>query len=394
MENYNFYNQRVLLRCDFNVPMEKKRVADDFRLKRALPAIAFLKKAGAKVIILSHLGKPQTIKNKRQRKSRLTLKPIGQRLEELLRDRVLFSKKNKGRYAERLIKKMRPGGVLLLENLRFDAGEEKNSLKFAKALALLGDVYVNEAFSVCHREHSSVAALPGIMKHFAGPELKREFEFLSRIVQNPPRPLVVLIGGSKIASKIKVLKRFLKIADYLLLAGDVANTILAIKGLWMGQPSPTQEEVSLAEEINLTDPKIYLPSDVLASSDPRGEHAVRESGPGAVRRDEDVFDIGPGTICLFSDIIKQAGAVFWSGPLGCFEKGAFSRGTREIASAIARSPAALRLAGGGDTVAALRRFDLADRFSFVSTGGGAMLNFLAGHEMPGLTALGFIYERN
>ena len=394
MENYNFYNQRVLLRCDFNVPLKKKRIADDFRLKRALPTIAYLKKAGAKVILLSHLGEPLAIKSKRQRKSRLTLKPIGKRLEELLRDKVLFSEKSKGRYVQGLIKKMRPGDVLLLENLRFDAGEEKNSLKFAKALALLGDVYINEAFSVCHREHSSVALLPKIMKHFAGPELKREFQFLSQVLKNPPRPLVVLIGGAKITSKIKVLKRFLKIADYLLVAGDVANTILAIKGLWMGNPSPTEEEIALAKEINLTDPKIYLPVDVLASSDPRGEYAVRETGPGAVRRDEDVFDIGPETVCLFSDIIKRAGAVFWSGPLGCFEQEAFSRGTKEIASAIARSPAALRLAGGGDTVAALRHFDLTRHFSFISTGGGAMLSFLAGREMPGLTALGLTYERN
>ncbi|MDD5750118.1 MAG: phosphoglycerate kinase, partial [Candidatus Pacebacteria bacterium] len=319
---------------------------------------------------------------------------IGRRLSELIRDKVLFSEENKGRHAMRLVKKMKPGDVLLLENLRFDEGEEKNSLKFARSLALLGDVYINEAFSVCHREHASVVALPGIMKHFAGPELSREFGFLSRVLDNPPRPLAVLIGGAKVATKIKVLKRFLKTADYLLLAGDVANTVLAVKGLWMGKPVPDEEEITLIKEINLTDPKIYLPVDVLASVDSQGEHPVRAAGPGAVRQDEDVFDIGPETISLYRDIIKEAKSVFWSGPLGCFEKEIFSNGTREIAQAIADSSADLRLAGGGDTVAALRYFNLTDRFSFVSTGGGAMLNFLAGERMPGLDALGFVYERD
>ncbi len=411
------------MRCDFNVPLANGKIVDDFRLQRALPTINLLKRAGAKIILISHLGDPQEFKNKRKRQKQLTLRPISQRLCGLLRERVIFSKKIKGGGVERLIRRMKPGDIVLLENLRLDAGEEKNDPKFAKQLAKLGDVYINEAFSVCHREHASVVALPKLMKHFAGPELKQELHFLSQVVENPPRPLVVLIGGAKIESKIKVLKRFFKIADYLLLAGEIANTVLAIKGLWMGEPSPSQEEISLIGEINLTDQKIYpaplsvssqaagiakdvnflsdvwypaqrcgvyLPLDVLASADPQGETLIRETAPGAVRQDEDVFDIGQETINLFCDVIKQAGAIFWSGPLGWYEKEKFSNGTREIAQHIAKSPASLRLAGGGDTVAALRHFNLADRFSFVSTGGGAMLGFLAGEKMPGLEAIGLV----
>jgi len=236
-----------------------------------------------------------------------------------------------------------------------------------------------------------VVALPKLMKHFAGPGLKKEFQFLSQVVENPPRPLVVLIGGAKVASKIKVLKRFLRTTDYLLLAGEVANAVLAVKGQWPGHPFPDDEAVKVIDEINLTDPKIYLPVDVLASADPGGDGLVREAGPGAVRKDEDIFDIGPETIELYCNIIKQAGSVFWAGPLGWFEKENFSRGTKEVALAIAKSSAALRLAGGGDTVAALRHFNLTNDFSFISTGGGAMLAFLAREPMPGLEAIG-LYE--
>ncbi|PIU16027.1 phosphoglycerate kinase [bacterium (Candidatus Gribaldobacteria) CG08_land_8_20_14_0_20_39_15] len=388
MENYNFYNQRVLLRCDFNVPMKSEKIADDFRLKRTLSTIIFLKKAGAKIILLSHLGEPQSIKSKRKRKAKLTLKPIGARLSNLLREKVLFSKKNKGLFVKRLIKKMKPGDILLLENLRFDIGEEQNCLKLAKSLACLADVYVNDAFGACHLNHASIAALPGHIKHFAGPELLREFQFLSRIMENPVRPLVALIGGTEVALKIRVLKKFLKRADYLLLSGELAKIVLAAKGLLVGRPFPSREEEEIIGEINLNDPRIYLPIDVLASTNLQVAHSVRQAGPATLRKDEDIFDIGPETTCLFRNIINQAGSIFWSGHLGCFKKENFSSSTKEIAQAIADSPAALRLAGGEDTIAALRHFDLADRFSFVSTSGEAMLAFLSGEKLPGLTALG------
>lgn len=389
MKDYNFYNQRVLLRCDFNLPMKNEKIVDDFSLKQALSTIIFLKKAGAKTILISHLGEPQSIKNKRKRKAKLTLKPIGLRLSNLLREKVLFSKKNKGLFVKRLIKKMKPGDILLLENLRFDSGEEQNCLKLAKAMASLADIYINDAFGACHRNHASIAVLPGQIKHFAGPELLREFQFLSRLMENPIRPLVVLIGGGiEVASKLRALKKFLKIADYLLLSGEIAKIILGANELLVGRPLPGREEEDIIGEINLTDPRIYLPVDVLASIDPQARHSVRQVGPAAVRKDEDIFDLGPETICLFRDIINQAGSIFWSGRLGCFEEENFSRGTKEIAQAIAASPADLRLAGGCDTVAALRHFNLTDRFSFVSSSQEAMLSFLSGEKLPGLTALG------
>ncbi|MEK9153514.1 MAG: phosphoglycerate kinase [Patescibacteria group bacterium] len=390
-QDFNFLGKKVLLRCDLNVPLDDQgNILDDFRLQRALPTIFFLRKAGAIIILLSHLGEPQGIKNKRKRKKQLTLKPIGQRLSELLREKVLFSKKNKGRSVRRLIQKMKPGEILLLENLRFDQGEEQNSLKFAQQLARLGDVFVNEAFSVCHRAHASVAALPQALPCLVGPELFKEFNFLSQILQKPPRPLVVIIGGNKTQSKLKVIKRFLDLADYLLLAGESANLVLAAKGLWPSHPLLPAEDMAMLQDIKLTDPKIYLPLDVLVSSEPNGGGIIRQTGPAGARRDEDIFDIGPETISVYQEIIGQAQTVFWAGPVGLFEVKAFSHGTRAIASAIAQSQAQLKLAGGGETVAALRKFNLTDDFSFISTGGGAMLSFLAGEKLPGLEALGLL----
>jgi len=391
-QDFNFFGKRVLLRCDFNVPLDSQgKISDDFRLQRALSTIFSLRKAGAIIIIISHLGEPQDIKNKRKRKKQLTLKPIGQRLSCLLREKVLFSKKNKGRSVQRIVKKMKPGEILLLENLRFDKGEEQNSLKFAKQLGRLGDVFVNEAFSVCHRAHASMAALAQVLPCLAGPELDKEFNFLSQMLQNPPRPLVVLIGGNKTESKLQVIKRFLTIADYLLLAGEAANTILSAKGLWPSHSLLPAKEIEMVKEINLTDQKIYLPLDVLASCDQSGQGIIRQTGPAAVRLDEDIFDIGPETVNVYQEIIAQARAVFWAGPVGLFEVEAFSHGTREIALAIAKSQASLKLAGGGETVAALRKFNLTNDFSFISTGGGAMLNFLAGEKLPGLSALGLCH---
>ena len=376
--NYNFTNKRVLLRTDFNVAIKNNRVIDDFRIQKFLQTIFFLRKAKAKIIILSHLSEKKS-----------SLSPVAQKLSELLRDKVLFIKTTNKFFLSQALKKIKPGEVALLENLRLNPGEETGDLKFAKKLALLGDVFVQDSFSVCHRSHSSVVLLPKLLPTLPGPNLQEELNILSRLRDNPPRPLVVIIAGAKIESKTRVIEKFLKTADHLLLAGEIANMILTIKGLALGERFPQDEKLArVIEQINLTDKKIYLPLDVLVSSDKTAQDFLRQTAPGKVRAREQVFDIGGETIKLFSDIIALAGSIFWAGPLGLFEKPGFAGGTEAIAQAIAGSKAKVKAAGGGETIAAIRKFGFSDGFSFLSTGGGAMLEFLAGDNLPGLVALG------
>lgn len=387
INDYNFHNKRTLLRCDFNVPIHNGRILDDFKIQKPLFTIKFLSKAGAKIIILSHFGSPSDFKSQKQAREKCTLKPVHKRLEKLLQEKVAFASESSLRKIESRIKKMKPGDILLLENLRFREEEEDNSPVFAEELARLGDAFVGEHFSVCHRKNASVSLLPKLLPRFAGPELLKEIEMLSRVFDNPPRPLVAVIGGSKTASKIKVASSLLKSTDFLLLGGKIANVILTVKGIAVGRPWPSEDIVQLIRRFALTDNKIYLPVDVLASSDVTGKELIRETAPGMVRTDENIFDIGAETIHTFSEIINYAGSIFWVGPLGLCEQEPFSKGTKAIARAIVNSKAELKILGGGETVSAVRSFGLSSGFDFISVGGGAMLAFLAKERMPGLEAL-------
>jgi len=387
INDYNFHNKRTLLRCDFNVPVHDGKILDDFKIQKSLFTIKFLRRAGAKTIVLSHFGSPSNFKDQKQAREECTLKPTHKRLEELLQEKVEFVSESSIRKIELRVQKMKSGDILMLENLRFWPEEKSNSPVFAEKLARLGDVYVGEHFSVFHRENASVSLLPSLLPHFAGYELLKEIEMLARIFDNPPRPLVAVIGGSKMASKIKVASSLLKSADFLLLGGKIANTILTVKGIAIGKPWPDEDTVQLIRRFTLTDHKIYLPVDVLASSDNRGKELVRDTAPGMVRKDENIFDIGAETIYTFSEIIKTAATVFWVGPLGLYEQTPFSKGTKAIAEAIVNSSAELKILGGGETVAAVRSFGLSEGFNFISAGGGAMLAFLAKERMPGLEAL-------
>ena len=386
LKDYNFAGKKVLVRCDFNVPIENGRVVDDFKIQKSLQTIRYLKKAGAKIILLSHLGRPQQLKSKKERLKQYSLNPVKKRLEKLLGEEIGFSEEILGRKVKKQIDKLEEGKILLLENLRFEEGEKNNDENFAKSLADLADCYVLEAFGVSHRNHASIVTLPGFLPHFAGFELKKEIEALSQISQAPRRPLTVIIGGKKISSKIKVIEKFLGFSDHILFGGRVANTILTVKGICIGRPWPKDDAIKIINKINLTDPKIHLPVDVLVSPDKTGEIYIRESGPGSVRKDEEILDIGEGTITAFSEVIKNTQTLFWSGPLGYFENEKFAGGTQKIAQAAARKKA-FKIVGGGDTVRALKEFNVLDDFSFVSTGGGAMLAFLAGEKLPGIEAL-------
>lgn len=328
IRDFDLKNKRVLLRCDFNVPLnEKGEILNDFRIKAALPTIEYLIKAGAKIILISHLAEPE-----RQDK-RYSLKPVAQRLEELLRQKIEF--------VEGAIPGIAPcGEVVLLENLRFHKGEKENNEEFAKELAGLADIYINDAFGVCHREHASVAAITKFLASGAGFLLEKEIEALSQSLNQPERPLVAIIGGKKIETKIKVIDQFLKKADCLLLGGKI--------GL----------------EANIKSDKLVVPLD-----------------------DKEGLDIGPKSIKAFSEIIKKARTIIWNGPMGKFEDKRFEKGTKEIAKAIAKNKKAFKIAGGGETIEAIFKYGLENKFNHISTGGGAMLAFLSDEKLPGIETL-------
>jgi len=384
LKDFNVKNKRVLVRCDFQIPLsEKGEILDDFKIKLTIPTIEYLKKKKAKIILMSH-WQPEG-KGEAQ-----SLKPIFFRLKELLGQELKFLDDCLGEKVKKEIEKMKMGEVLLLENLRFYKEEKENNLDFAQKLAKLGDIYINEAFSVCHRAHASIVGIPKYLPSAMGFLLEKEIKNLNKILKNPFHPLVVIIGGKKIETKIKVIENFLERADHLLLGGKIANTILGVKGIFKdGFLTEGIEEKMFKkiESLDLTNPKLHLPLDVIVSLDETGLVYIRQAAPANFKKDEMILDIGPETINIFSKIIKQAKMILWNGPLGLFERKLFEKGTKEIAQAIVQNRSAFKVAGGGETVAALNKFGFFNNFDHVSTGGGAMLEFLAGEELPGIKAL-------
>lgn len=356
IKDLDIKGKRVLVRCDFDVPLDKKgNILDDFRLRKAVPTVKYLLDKGAKPILMGHLGRPggKVVEH-------LKIEPVRKRMFELL-----------GKEVE------------ILENLRFDKREKENDEQFAKDLASLGDVYINDAFAVCHRKHASIVGVPKYLPSGAGLLLTEEIKALS--IDNAARPLVAVIGGAKVLTKIKVIEEFLEKADHVLIGGKIANSILAVKKLIPSNHLPEQEVISEVEKINLTSVKLHLPVDVIVSKD---EIHSRERALAKVKEDEMMLDIGPETIKMFSEIIKEAKTIIFAGPVGYFENPLYEKGTKEITQAVAETDA-FKITGGGDTVSALAKFSLLDKFDHVSTGGGAMLEFLSGEELPGLKVLGY-----
>jgi len=385
IKDLNLKGEKVLVRCDFNVPLnDKGDIVDDFRLKQVLPTIRYLVKERAKVILLSHLGRPL---RSSEPKTEFTLKPIASKLRELLDKKVRFVNDCVGRKSRKEVERMEEGEIVLLENVRFYEGERENSPEFSKKLSELGDAYINEAFGVSHREHASIVGLPQYLPSAAGLLLKKEAESLLKILEEPARPLVIIIGGAKFSTKLKFMPSFLNHADHLLLGGLVANVILRVKGISVGKTWPEEEVVEKINDVILTDNKLHLPVDVLVSEDKEGKAYLKKSGPGSVLKSEVILDIGPETIDMFTEVIKEAKTIVWNGPMGVFEKDEFKDGTEKIAKAITENKEAFTVAGGGDTSAALLKFDLREKFDHVSTGGGAMLRFLSGEELPGIKVL-------
>jgi phosphoglycerate kinase len=373
--------RRVLLRVDLNVPLHDGSVEDDTRILAVLPTINYILDNGGMAIVMSHLDRPGG-----KRVAGLSLRPVAERLSEILATEVTFVDEIVGPAATSAAERMRPGSIVMLENLRFDKGEESNDEAFSKSLASLADIYVDDAFANAHRSHASNVGVTRHMEECCGGLLmKRELKALEGALESPKRPLVVAIGGAKVSSKIDVLENLARVADRLLLGGAMAFPFLRAQGLEVGDERFDGAAEEKARRILESDAAkaLVIPEDFVISTMDGGVETV------AVSRMPDgaqPLDIGPRTIEQFVNEIKGAGTIVWNGPMGMFEKEEFSAGTRSIAKAIADA-SAFSLAGGGDTGSAVDRYELRQRISYVSTGGGAFLEKLAGRQLPGIEAL-------
>lgn len=369
LENADFRDKVSIIRCDFNVETDDSgKVIDDSRIRRSIPTIRKVLDSGGRVLLIAHTSGEKTLRG------------LVSFIESLIKEKVVFIEK---------IDPLDEGRVFLLENLRKFNGEKENSLDFANKIASLGDIYINEAFSVCHRDHSSISKIPKIIDSYPGLNLMEEIRMLSKVKNDPWRPLVTIIGGAKVESKIKAIRVFMDMSDHLLIGGKVANEILTIKGISPNHPWPSQKIVDAVEGLELTSDKVHLPVDLVVSAPGYNQHLIVP--PGRVRNDEIIYDIGPDTIKIYSEIIRRAGMIIWSGPLGLFEKDEYKNGTLGIARAISMNYKAFRIIGGGDTGIAITKFDFNKSIDHISTGGSAMLDFLANYKLPGLEALGY-YE--
>jgi len=381
--------KRVLVRVDFNVPVAAGAVTDDTRIVAAIPTIRYLIEKRARIVLVSHLGRPKGGPDPKH-----SLKPVRDRLSRLLRQDVAWADDCVGPAAEHATQVLGVGGVLLLENLRFHPEEEKNDPEFSKALARLGDGYVNDAFGTAHRAHASTEGVTHFLRPaVAGLLMKNELDYLGTALENPKRPFVAVLGGAKISGKIDVIRALLGRVDRLLVGGAMMFTFLKAQGKPVGRSLVEDDRLDLARTLladaNARNVELVLPTDCVAST------AVDGSAPAAPRKIEELgaseigVDIGPESLALFTSRLRDARTVVWNGPMGIFEVAAFAAGTMGVAKALAplKAAGAVTVVGGGDSVAAVQQSGLAERFSHLSTGGGASLEFLEGKALPGVAAL-------
>ena len=404
--------KRVLLRCDFNVPQDKKtgEITSDKRIVAALPTIRYLLDQGAAVIACSHLGKPaatfESFKKKQLEKGKapeeitedawlkslkkLSLAPVAERLSELLGQEVLMARDVVGPDARLKAQKLRPGEIMLLENTRFAPGETKNDPAFAKALADLAEVYVSDAFGAVHRAHASTAGVAAYLPAVSGFLIEKELEVLGGAISDPKRPLVAILGGSKVSSKIGVINNLLEIADTIIIGGGMAYTFSAAQGGSVGNSLLEKDweaySLEMIGKAKAKGVKLLLPTDCVIADEFSPDARTQVVPAGAIPEGWQGMDIGPETVQRYCDAVKDAGTVIWNGPMGVFEFPAFAKGTEAVAKALSETRA-ITIIGGGDSAAAVEQLGYADKMTHISTGGGASLEFLEGKELPGVACL-------
>ena len=379
--------KKVLLRCDFNVPQDKTTgaITDDKRIRAALPTIQYLLDQGAAVIACSHLGKP-----KGEVKPELSLKPVSVRLSELLGKPVIMAGDVVGPDAKAKAAALKPGEIMLLENTRFEPGETKNDPELAKEMASMAEIYVSDAFGAVHRAHASTAGVAAYLPAVSGFLIQKELEVMGGALANPKRPLVAILGGSKVSSKIGVINNLLNIADTIIIGGGMSYTFAKAQGAKIGKSLLEEDWIQYAgemvEKAKEKGVKLLLPVDGLAATEFSADAEAHLVDGVDIPDDMLGMDIGPKTIQLYSDAVKDAGTVIWNGPMGVFEFPAFAEGTRAMAKALAETDA-ITIVGGGDSAAAVAQLGYADKMTHISTGGGASLEFLEGKELPGVACL-------
>ena len=386
LEEIEVTGKRVLVRVDFNVPLDdEKRVTDETRIRAALPTIEYLMDNGAKVVLMSHLGRP-----KGQFNDKFSLKPVAERLSQLLGKEVVQAEDVIGESAKKCVSDMKDGDVVLLENVRFHKEEEENTPDFAKALAQLGDVYVNDAFGTAHRAHASTQGVAKYLPAVAGYLIKKELDFLGKALTDPERPFVAILGGAKVSDKIGVITNLLDKVDALIIGGGMAYTFIKAMGFGVGNSLLEEDKIPLAQEImnqaKQKGVKLLLPLDTVVAKEFNNDSEYKVVDKQNIPDDWMGMDIGPETIKLFSGEIAKAKTVVWNGPMGVFEMPNFAKGTKAVAQAVAQCQGTT-IIGGGDSAAAVTQLGLADKMTHISTGGGASLEFLEGKKLPGIEAL-------
>jgi len=386
VEDLEVSGKRVLVRCDFNVPQDENgEITDDRRIREALKTIKYLLDNNAKVILTSHLGRPKGEFN-----PKYSLKPVAKRLSELLNKEVKMAEDVIGDSAQKLVSELTDGEAVLLENVRYHAEEEKNDPEFAKKLAGLADIYVNDAFGTAHRAHASTAGVADYLPSACGYLIKKEIEIMGKALDNPERPFVAILGGKKVSDKISVIENLIDKVDVLIIGGGMAYTFFKAQGKEVGDSICELEKVDLAkallEKAEAKGVKLLLPIDTVVANDFSEEAESKVVTAGEIEAGWQGLDIGPKTIELFAEVLKTAKTVVWNGPMGVFEMDKFAVGTNKIAELLA-STDAITIIGGGDSAAAAEKGGFADKMTHISTGGGASLEFLEGKVLPGIACL-------
>lgn len=385
LENIDLNGKRVIIRCDFNVPIKNGIIEDDNRIVESLPTINLVKNKGAKIILMSHLGRINSLEDKKDK----TLKPVADRLSELLNQRVIFIDETRGEKLEKSINNLKNGDILLMENTRFEdldgKKESKNNQELGKYWSSLADFYVNDAFATLHRSHASNVGIATYLPCCFGLLVRKELDIFRNVLSNPSRPLTVIIGGSKVSDKIGVLENLVNKADYILVGGGMAYTFLKAKGYNIGLSLLDEDKIDYCSNLlNKTD-KIILPIDSLVSKDINEDSKILVKNNDEFLDNDIGLDIGPKTIELFKKYINRSNTIIWNGPVGYFEIPAFSVGTKKLADLVINVP--VSIVGGGDTASALINMGYKDKFTHISTGGGASLELLEGKKLPGIEVI-------